>query len=297
MLYQTPERYRIGGYGQSLDGLEDVELRAVLTRASEMVNEFCLVSNRPQRHDFRGGTITNERSTWNVGNPMLEGQRRVILRHRPVKTVTGLRINVTNNQYITFDADELFVGDGWVEVTSLAYTSVGLFGGGILPGIGLRDPIAYASYTYGFSFSELGEYLETTDARLYRSMNQWWDSVLPPVVYRDGSVVSTGEYQIDYSEGTVSFTAAQSSEVAITVDYNYRLPGAIAEATGIIATELLADRSVAARGLIGLAELQVGEVRIRREMARGGSVGTLSMPAIPPRAAMLLAPYRTRGVG
>lgn len=291
MLYLTPERYRIGGFGQSLDGIEDVELRSILTRATAIVNEYCLVSNRPQRHDFRGGTIVDEKSTWDLGNPMLPGQKRVLLRHRPVKTVTSLRINATANQYVAFDANELFVADGWIEVVSLAYTSVGLFGGGILPAIGLDRPIAFASYTYGYSFNEYNETLETTDANLYRAMNQWWDATDPPVVRRNGTLVSTSEYVIDYDEGTVTFNDAQPADTQITADYTYRLPPAISEATGLIATDLLADRSLAAKGLIGLAELQVGEVRIRRESFRSAAV---TRPTIPDRAAVLLGPYRQR---
>ena len=60
MLYVTPERYRIGGYGMSLDGIEDVTLRAILTRASTVVNQFCLVPTRPQMYDFRGGIVVDE---------------------------------------------------------------------------------------------------------------------------------------------------------------------------------------------------------------------------------------------
>lgn len=294
MLYLTPERYRISGYGHDLDDLEDVELRSILTRASEMVNEYCLVSNRPQRHDFRGGTITDEHSSWRLGNSQLPGQRRVMLNHRPVRSVQSLRINVTNNQYVAFDASQLFVTESWAEVVSLAYTSVGLFGGGLLPSIGLANPVAYVSYTYGYTFTETGETLEQTDASLYRAMNQWWDATDTPAVYRDGVVVSAGEYSIDYDEGTVTFDEPQPADTVVRVDYSYRLPPAIAEATGLIATELLGDRRTAARGLIGLAEIQVGEVRLRRESFRGSTASKAG--PIPDRAQLLLAPYRQRSV-
>lgn len=296
MLYLTPERYRIGGYGQSLDGVEDVELRAILSRASEVVNQHCLVSNRPQKHDFRGGTITGEKFVWDIGNPNLPGKRSVYVRHRPIRSVAALRIQATNTQYVAFNTNELFVTDNSIEIVSLAYTSVGLWGGGVLPAIGLDQPIGFIDYTYGWSFAENDEILEATDARLYRAMNQWWDGDVTPAVYRNGVLVADSEYTIDYDEGTVEFAAAQSSEDTISVSYTYRLPSAIAEATGYIATDMLADRRIAARGMIGVAELAVGEVRIRRDSFRS-STAAATAGAVNDKAEALLAPYRQIALG
>jgi hypothetical protein len=269
--YMTPGRFRIGGYGVDLDSMTDAELASVLATATSLVNGYCAVPTSPVEYDFRGGTVTEDLE-WELGHPMLPGQRRVLPRYTPIRDVGDFRIEVTNQQYLGFDAGELFVTDGAVEVTSLNMTSFGLWGAAILPqaNIGLDTPNGRLTHTYGYHFEITGEELYASDAREYRSLNQWWDPATEPVVYAGGSVVPVTDYVIDEDEGTITFDTAPDPNDRITLDYAYRLPTNVSEATGLIAMQRLGERNLTRKGLYGLVELAVGEVRLRRDFPRAG---------------------------
>jgi hypothetical protein len=84
----------------------------------------------------------------------------------------------------------------------------------------------------------------------------------------------------------------------VTSDYTYTLPPNIGTATDIIAAAALGERNLAAKGMYGLLEVQVAEVRLRRPtptalLAREASTAL----QIPPDAAVMLAPYVFRSVG
>lgn len=287
-LYMTPERYRVGGFGADLTGIEPVELRAVLFRATSMANSYCNVPGHPVVHDFRGGSITGEEIAWDVGMDLRPGQRRVYPRHTPLRSLTELKIEVTENQYVAFTSNEIYRTDAYFEIVSMAYSSFGLFGAAIIPTIGLTSPVARVSYEYGDTYHVTGEMLEQTDARTYRAMNQWWHSEPEPTVYLDGVPVNVADYTIDEDEGTVTFDTTQASDAIVSVDYTHRLHPDIAEATGMIATELLGDRSLTRKGLHGLVELAVGEVRIRRDFPRAG----VQRSGMSDKIQQLLDPHR-----
>lgn len=283
--YVTPERYRTMGLGADLEGLEDYELRSVLSAATSLVNTYCNVPLVPQEHDFRGGTITNEQHQWSLS----PGKARVYLWHTPIKTITSLRLMVTNNQYLDVTTNELFIqgGEGYAEIVALGLTSVGLFGAA-LPGIGLHNPISRTSYTYGYEFPVTGEYLEPTDAWTFRAQNQFWtdDDVTVRV---EGSVETTG-FTLDRVEGTVIFDDPVDPNDLVTLDYTYSLPRQIAQATAIAATTALAEKDLTSKGLGQLAEIAVEEVRLRRDARRTGTV--VASEALPDSAQALLSGFR-----
>lgn len=286
--YVTPERFRTMGLGSDLDGLEDFELRSILAAGTSLVNTYCNVPLLPSEHDFRGGSITDEQHTWNDRDL----SRRVYVWHRPVRTITSMRVMATNTQYVLLTASDLFVNPtgNYCEVISLAFSSYGLWGAAI-PGIGLYTPISRTSYTYGYRFPVSGELLDPTDAWTYRAQNQWW-SVDPAVIYVNGSVVTTG-FTIDRNEGSVTFDAAHDDDDIITADYVYTLPREIAQATAITAATALADRDLMLKGLGRLAEISVEEVRLRRESSRGRGAGAVAQQeAIPESARALLDGFR-----
>lgn len=284
----TPERFRIGGWGVDLSDVEDVELRAILTRATAMANEYCTVPQIGGPHDFRGGLIVDEAVPWSNGSSMLPGQRRAYPAHTPVLSVDAFRIDVTNDQYLSFDPGEMYVTDHYLEVTSLSTTGYGLFGTTVLPFVGLSDPVGRASYHYGRVIPEMGEVLEQTDARLYRAMNQWWWDDPEPVVRVDGVVADVDDYSLDMDEGTVLFDTAPAAGAIVDVDYAHKLPQAIAEAVGMIAVDRVGERDLTRKGLHGLVELAVGEVRIRRDFPRAG----VQKVGVSDQVQQLLQPYK-----
>ena len=73
-----------------------------------------------------------------------------------------------------------------------------------------------------------------------------------------------------------------------------RLPDPIAQATGITATELLGERSLAAKDMTGLSSLKVAEVALAR--SNRGLLGMKQIDVIPREAASLLDPFIFRSV-
>lgn len=269
--YMTPGRFRIGGYGVDLSSITDAELASILQTATAMVQGYCTVPTHPIEYDFRGGTVSSELQDWELGHELLPGQRRVLPRYTPVKAVDSFYIDVTGSQYLSFTDNELYVDPNSIEITSLSMTGAGLFGAAIIPNIGLVTPKARLTYSYGYHFSARGDELYASDAREWRAMDQWWDTdALEPTVYVDGVAADVGDYSIDEDEGTVTFDDPLSPNAVVTADYDYRLPTNIAEATALIAVQRLGERNMTRKGLYGLVEIAVGEVRLRRDFPRAG---------------------------
>lgn len=286
MLYVTPGKFRTSGSGVDLTGISDLELRSILDAAGDMANEYCVV---PHGHDFRGGTVVDEMNTWDMGGHYMPGHRQVYPLHRPLKAVTSLRIEVTPSQHLTFDTSELHLSGDRAEVASMSLTSYGLFGAAIIPNIGMQKPQYRISYTYGYTFPVTREELSLDAGKTFRAQNQWWDEDEDVVVWIDNAIATeTSDYTVDYDEGIVTLVGSTTAETRVHVSYTHRLPRSIARATSIIATMELGERNMTRKGLSGLIELAVGDVRIRRDFPRAG----VQTSGIPDRAAELLDSYR-----
>ncbi len=284
----TPGRFRIGGYGIDLDDVTDATLASILKTATAMVNGYCAVPTHPAEYDFRGGRVVDEEKSWEIGHEMLPGQRSVYPSFTPLRGLEAFRIDVTNQQYISFQPGEVYVSDTSFEVVSLAMSSVGLFGTAIIPNIGLREPVARVTYTYGYRFPTLGEELYASDARQFRAMDQWWDSDAITTVYVDGVAVDESDYTVNHDEGAVTFAIVPDPDVTITADFTHRMPSNVAESTGLIAVQRLGERNLTRKGLYGLVELAVGEVRLRRDFPRAG----VARHGVSDEVMQLLDPYR-----
>lgn len=286
MLYLTPERYRAMGYGA--EDVDDTVLRAILNRASRTADRYCAAPAYPQRHSFRGGTITGEKHDFRTGNGVTEGVQKIVWPyHTPLLSCTRFRIYVTNTQYVSFDPADIFVRPDSLEIVSLAMTSNGLFGAAITPVLGLLVPQVEIDYTYGYEHAEVDDVCTPTDARTYRASNQFWSD--GDVTVKVDGVEQTSGFTLDREEGTILFDTMQAPEAEVTVSYSYTLPSDIPEAVGIIATKLLADRAIAAGGMTGLRSLKVGEISMERAMPRREEA---ALEAVPPEAAVLLDPFR-----
>lgn len=292
-LYLTPERYRTMGFGPDLSIYDDIELSSILWSASARANAYCAAPRLPQEHDFRGGTIVGEQHSWSLGSDLITGQRRFYAWHQPVIDVSRLRIKVTNSQYVDVDASGLFINnsEGYIEVVMLAVTTVGVFGSGLLPNVGLASPVGEADYTYGWSLASMGETLYESDGQTYRAQNQWWHTTPAPVIYKNGAVQSSG-FTIDYDEGTVTFNTPLTATDSVKADYYHRMHHDIASAIGYIATHMIGESALARKGLVGVGSLRVAEVQISRAMPTAGR----DSDAIPDEAVDLLEPFRFRSI-
>ena len=284
--YVTPERFKTMGFGVDLADIEDFELRAALRRASDRVNT---ITAAPDGHDFRGGVVTDETKRWRSGAAT---QRTIFTYHYPIISVQRLAIDLTNQQYIEFTANELYVTERTIEVVSLTMTANGLFGAYIVPAIGLMHPVTKADYTYGRSYAKTKEVLEATDGKMWRAQHQWWDSTVAPVVRVNGGVKLATEYTVDYDEGTITVTTPSDglpADVIVDADFSTTMPDGIATATGILAAEALSDTEMRKRGMAGLRTVRVGEIALEKDtQMRGGQ--TLVTPA-QAEAESYLAPH------
>jgi hypothetical protein len=219
-------------------------------------------------------------------------QRTVFAYHYPLIDATKLNIRLTNTQEIRFTANELYVTERSVEITSLAMTSSGLFGAFIVPEIGLLHPRTHMDYTYGRVYAKTGESLEPTDGKLWRAQHQWWDDSVAPVVRVNDVVKDAGEYTVDYDEGTITITTPDDglpADSIVEADFSTKLADGIATATGILAAEALGDTEMRKRGMAGLRAVRVGEIWLEKDhQMRGGQ--TLVTPA-QAEAESYLAPH------
>ena len=286
--YMTPARFRIGGYGVALDAITDAELSTILQTSTSLVNAYCTVPTHPAEYDFRGGTVVDEEYAWPTGHDLLPANTRALSRYTPIISIENFRIDITGSQYLGFTSDQLYLTEGSIEIVAANTMGVGLFGAAIVPPIGLDPPLAKWSVTYGYRFTARGEELFPSDALEYRAMNQWWWDDPEPVVYVDGTEIDPGDYTIDTEEGTVTFDAALEPNARVTADYDHRMPTAIAEGTALIGVQRLGERSLTSKGLHGLIELAVGDVRLRRDFPRAG----VARHGISDEVMQLLDPYK-----
>jgi hypothetical protein len=289
MLYLTPDRYRTMGFGTDLDELSDIELRSLLTRASAAVDAYCAVPKHPNRYSFRGGKVEKEPHAFPIDDPA-GAKRRVFLNSTPLKAVDKIRIYVTNQQYIEFGPNELFVARDWAEVISLAMTASGLFGALMIPNLGLGTPLLEAWYSYGYSFAEEDETLDPIDETnlVFQGQNQFWDPSVTAVVKVDGDETDDA-LTVNYEEGTITFE--KDPAALVQVSYSYSLPYDIAVATALTATSAIGDHDLSSRGMLGLRSLKIAEMEMTRNPAPRFMPG-MTIPAVPPEAALLLDPFR-----
>jgi hypothetical protein len=309
-MYMTPARLRSIGSGIDLVGISDLALRSLCDEASAMVDTYCNVPLLPQRHSFLGGTITNEKHNWDIGTDQQYGTRRFWPWHTPIKDVLAFRIDVTNSQHVdivtetdSVSRQSMYVNEssGYVEVVALAVTSIGVFGSGLVPNLGLARPVGVMKYTYGYDFDEVDEPLmvevlddieaTTSDSVMpdtYRAQNQFWDLTVTPVVKIDGvTKTPTSDYTFNSIEGTVKLVTPTAGLVTLT--YRHNLPGAVAAATGETIVYLLGQRELASKGMEPLEEVHLGELSVRKPRPLRG----VQMPGnqMPDAAKLLLGDY------
>lgn len=285
VIYLTPKRFRSLGTGVDLTGMSDADILPSLTVAAAMTNSYCAV---PTDHDFRGGSITNEQHGWDIGNQWKLPNNRIYPFHRPIREVTQLRIDITNTQYLLLDQpSNLYINltEGWVEPVALSLTSAGLFGGSVLPSVGLREPVAKIDYTYGWSFAVIGEELTSYSSGTLQAVNQFWFDDPVPLIKKNGTTLPTDQYEVDYAEGIVTVSSYDSSAI-YSADYSHPLPVALARGSAMIATDVLGQSAIAGAGMLGLSGIRVEEVELRQS----SKVGLYTTP-VNGAARLLLAPY------
>lgn len=264
--YLSPLRFRNAGMGIDVSEMSPLSLRGKLTQASAAVDTFCNATLLPERFDFRGGTVTNEQHIWQPPTPLLNepGARRIFLNHRPIRTLTAFSIQYTNSYSITLQPSDLMVNTpaGFVEIVASQPTIIGYPPLGFW--FGLYEPFVLASYTYGWQFAAVGDVLEAVSPSIYMASHGSWLVGGDVTVVVDDVEIDPGDYRVNTDDGTVTFNTGSepTPDQLATVSYTHLLPSAIETATAIIATDLMGQARIAARGMIGLQSIRVAEVAI-----------------------------------
>lgn len=287
----SPQRYLRQGFGLATD-LSLSQLRSTLIRAQSRVDQFCNVPKQPSKFDWRGGAMLNEQHQWPIVSPLAYGPgvRRVYVNAGPIKTVTALSLDLGKTYLVTLDpTTDVYINkiEQYAEIVSVNPTIVGFYP--LAVNLGLYNPIARISYTYGWSFDVTGDELEAESPTLYSAAYGNWDQTLPPTVEIDGSPVSPGDYTVDYDNGQIAFTTGPTPNQVVTASYTYLAPDAVVQAIGITTTALLGASRIAARGMIGLQSIKVAEVALTQ--MQPSQMVTKNGASIPAEAADLLSGY------
>lgn len=292
--YLTPNRFALGGYGIDISTMSKSALAQTLQRATTQVNTWCNGVQVPVPFDFRGGAVADELHTWGVADPLvaIPGWRRIYVYQKPLRTVTAFSIQFTNTYSITLTTDQLFVNtsESWAEIIATQPTIIGYPPLGYW--FGLDKPQAQISYTYGYRQPITDDILEAFTPTLYYASQGQWLAGGDVTVQIDGVTQDPGDYTVKERDGAILFATAPAPNTEVTASYTATMPDAIAQATGLIAVDLLGKSRFAARGLIGLQSLKVAEVAITAATGKQpGDYVTKNGIVIPSSAAVYLAPY------
>lgn len=288
----SPRRYLRMGYGLATpEGYSLAQVRNALVTAQDQLNRYCNVPKFPNLFDWRGGEMLNEQHQWPIRNPLAygPGARRTYLNVSPIKEVTAFTLDLGKTYIVQITpADGIYVNrmEGYVEIVSVNPTVVGFYP--LAVNLGLYNPIARVSYSYGWSFPVEGDVLEAETPLLYSAAYGNWDRTVTPVVYFDGGAVDPANYTIDYDDGSIAFVSGQepSPGFEVTADYTYLPPSEVVSALGIITTGVLGGVRNLQRGLYGLQSLRVAEVTITA--LQPSQTVTKNGVTIPAQAAALL---------
>lgn len=288
----SPTRYLRSGYGLALpDGFSLSTLRTVIARAQNEVNRYCNIPKQPNPFDWRGGTMTDETHQWKIINPLAygPGARRVYTNVGPIKEVTAFHLDLGKTYLVTIDpGPNIYVNamEQYVELVAINPTIAGFYP--LAVNLGLYNPIARISYTYGWTFPIVGDVLEAESPTVFTAAYGNWDVTVIPVVYIDDTPVSTSNYTVNYDDGQITFTSAAAPTVGqvVTADYTYSCPSEVVDAIGLTATSLLGSARMASRGMTGLQSIKVAEVALTA--LQPSQMVTKNGATIPAEAASLL---------
>jgi len=291
----SPRRYLRQGYGQALpDDFSLSTLRSTLVRAQNEVSRYCNVPKQPDPFDWRGGTMTNETHQWRIINPLAygPGARRVYTNAGPIKTIVDFHLDLGKTYLIAIDpTDNIYINaqEQYVELVAINPTIAGFYP--LAVNLGLYNPLARISYTYGWTFPVTGDVLEADSPTQFSASYGNWDSTLLPDVYFDDQLVDPGDYVVDYDDGTITFTlqTAPDPGVTVTADYTYLAPSEVVDAIGLTATALIGSSRMAQRGMAGLQSIRVAEVALTA--LQPSQLVTKNGASIPAEAASLVDGY------
>lgn len=227
----------------------------------------------------------------------------------PIRNAQRYRIHISNagqtgqGLFASIDNGDVVINnaESYVEIVPLQAITYSL--APVVWDLGLEPPLIEADFEVGFYEPHFAEtlYNDSGDNKTYRALNAFWASAytqaianqpnqlppVPPVVYANGVVVPSGNYTINYTEGTVTFTVARASTDIITSDYTTQIPFNVRRAAIAQTTWRLALRAVTQQGALPYDLVKAGEMQVRRKDANQAGTSALCEEALH-----ALAPYK-----
>lgn len=276
--YLTPQMYKDADDGIDLSDLSDLSLARIIARAESAVDTYV-------KFDLKQGGFEPHnvwlQQKWDLDTR----QTRFPSSPVPVQQVNRYRIQVSNLSssgagfFATINSGDCVInqyGD-YVEIVPLQAITYSL--SPVILQLGLRNPLVQMDCFVCFYIPIFGEVLINTGDNLnYKAVRGFWASVytqalhiqpnqlpaIPPVVYVNGISQSSG-YSVNYQEGMVTFSSAQSSSAVVSADYTAQIPDPVRDATLRQTTFLLAQRALNKMGMLGLELAESGDQRIQRQ--------------------------------
>lgn len=286
----SPRRYLRMGYGLATpDDYTLAQVRNALVSAQDQVNRYCNVPKFPNLFDWRGGVMENEQHQWPIINPLAygPGSRRTYLNCGPIKEVSQFILDLGKTYRVELTpSDGIYINrmERYIEVVSVNPTVVGFYP--LAVNLGLYNPIARVSYSYGWEFPVEGDVLEAETTKVFSAAYGNWDDTADTTVYLDDVLVDPSDYTVDYGDGTITFATAPSPGVEVTASYTYLPPSEVVNAIGITATAGLGDVRNLQRGMYGLQSIRAAEITLTA--LQPSQTVTKNGATIPAQAATLL---------
>lgn len=276
--YLTSGQFKRFGIGVSLDGINALNLTLAIAEAESAVDAHMQFD--PKIGGFEPHTVWYE-APWRPGTLRTPMPSSPI----PVRQIVRYRIQVSNLStsgagfFANINASDCVINefDAYIEIVPLQAVTYSL--SPVLLQLGLNPPIVQCDCEVGYYLPILGETLMNDGQnKTYYGMRGFWASSydqaihvqpatlppVPPVVYKNGVVVSNSLYSINYTEGSVTFTTANQNTDVITSDYTATIPDYVYFATVEQTAFNIAMRELNRQGLIGLEEVRSGDTLVRR---------------------------------
>jgi hypothetical protein len=278
MKYLTVQQYKDEDTGVSLKGITDLSLNRYIARAEAAIDIF-------MKFDLKVGGF-EPHNVW-LEQKWHDKTRQIRFPSHPVpvQSITRYRIQVSNLStdgsgfYATINPGDAVIEpfSGGVEIVPLQAITYSL--SPVILQLGLSNPQVQMDAFVSFYDAFFGETLiDTGDHTNYQAIRGFWASsyqaakhiqpnqlpAIPPVIYSNGSIVSSSNYSVNYTEGRVTFNAAQNSAPVVTADYCATIPDAAREAAVRQVSFLLDQRALRKQGMGGLDIAKNADQQIQR---------------------------------
>lgn len=274
--YLTVDQYKRFGDGISLGDVNDMALAFMISRAEAAIDAHMGFDAKRGGFEPHHVSIQTQFDDYSRKDFMLHYQI-------PVRQVTRYRIQVSNsNGGVGFFAqlntnDVVINNDGhYLELVPLQSITYELSPDFIH--LGLNPPVIQLDCEVGYYIPVTGQQLiNGGKGSTYYSVDGFWASTyaqavhtqpdalppVPPIVYVNGAVASASTYSVDYTEGSVTFNAAQLPTAKITADFTKTVPDFVTEAAVLQTSYLLSQRALNTMGMYrGLYRMRTGEQEI-----------------------------------